>query len=71
MQGLFGSDCGPDATCGGCSRATAKNELEGQRQADAKLGEVSSQLSAITVKFHDQELAVGESEKEGRGLVQK
>jgi chromosome segregation ATPase len=50
------------------NRATAENELKGRRQAEAKLFEVSSQLSEITLKFHDQELAAGESEKERQRL---
>jgi chromosome segregation ATPase len=50
------------------NRATAENELKGRRQAEAKLFEISSQLSEMTVKFHDQEVATGDSEKERQRL---
>jgi chromosome segregation ATPase len=46
------------------NRTTAENELKGRRQAEAKLYEVSGQLSELTVKLHERETAAGDASKQ-------
>jgi hypothetical protein len=43
---------------------TAENELKGRRQAEAKLYEISGQLSELSVKVHDQEMASETAQKQ-------
>ena len=50
------------------SAATAENEKTGRRQTETQLLEISSQLSAMTIKYREQEVHVVDTEKQMQKL---